>query len=83
MEKMGKTAQRETDASPPLPLLIKVAQKKRMAESSPWLASQPGVLAGAIPAGVFLSWNLAVTRQPGAGQTPRLACGVIFGFPQL
>lgn len=37
-----------------------------MAESSPWLASQPGVLAGAIPAGVFLSWNLAVTRQPGA-----------------
>lgn len=40
MEKMGKTAQRETDASPPLPLLIKVAQKKRWQRAAHgWQAS--------------------------------------------
>lgn len=54
-----------------------------MVESSTLLARQPGALAGAIPAGVFLSRHLAVTR-PRAGWEPRLGCGfATWFFPAL
>lgn len=54
-----------------------------MAESSTLLARQPGALAGAIPARVFLSRHLAVTR-PRGGWEPRLVCGfAAWFFPAL
>lgn len=66
-----------------LPLLqIKVVQKRNGREQP--MAGEPAWCTSRCrSAGVFLSWNLAVTRQPRAEQTPCLAWGLMLSFPQL
>lgn len=63
--------------------MLPLPQKKVVQKGTGGEQPVAGTAAGADPTGVFLSWNLAVTRQPGAKRPARLACGVMLWFPQL